>query len=293
MNIIDIINKKRNKLELTREELEYAFNGYIKKEVKDYQMSSLLMAICINDLTDQEVFDLVDIFIKSGDTIDLSSVSGVKVDKHSTGGVGDKTTLIIAPIVASLGIKVPKMSGRGLGYTGGTIDKLESIPEGLFRNNTNVICFEGTFSSCKNLREIPEKLFENCTEVTSFGGRYLTNNTDGCFQDCSNLNIVPKNLFKNQLKLVNIGKSYSGLFHNCTNISTDIYLYSKDIIGDLGTTSISHWIGVQSKPINIWIYTKNDDGTETETYKTFKNCTRFHYELDVTNELNLTLKALD
>ena len=108
MNIIDIINKK--------------------KEVKDYQMSSLLMAICINDLTDQEVFDLVDIFIKSGDTIDLSSVSGVKVDKHSTGGVGDKTTLIIAPIVASLGIKVPKMSGRGLGYTGGTIDKLESIP---------------------------------------------------------------------------------------------------------------------------------------------------------------------
>ena len=128
MNIIDIINKKRNKLELTREELEYAFNGYIKKEVKDYQMSSLLMAICINDLTDQEVFDLVDIFIKSGDTIDLSSVSGVKVDKHSTGGVGDKTTLIIAPIVASLGIKVPKMSGRGLGYTGGTIDKLESIP---------------------------------------------------------------------------------------------------------------------------------------------------------------------
>ena len=128
MNIIDIINKKRNRLELTREELEYAFNGYIRKEVKDYQMSSLLMAICINNLTDQEVFDLVDVFIKSGDIIDLSSVPGIKVDKHSTGGVGDKTTLIVAPIVASLGIKVPKMSGRGLGYTGGTIDKLESIP---------------------------------------------------------------------------------------------------------------------------------------------------------------------
>ena len=128
MNIIDIINKKRNRLELTREELEYAFNGYIRKEVKDYQMASLLMAICINNLTDQEVFDLVDVFIKSGDIIDLSSVPGIKVDKHSTGGVGDKTTLIVAPIVASLGIKVPKMSGRGLGYTGGTIDKLESIP---------------------------------------------------------------------------------------------------------------------------------------------------------------------
>lgn len=128
MNIVDIINKKRNKLELTREELEFAFNGYIAKTVTDYQMSSLLMAICINDMTDQEVFDLVDIFIKSGETLDLTAIPGVKVDKHSTGGVGDKTTLIIAPIVASLDVKVPKMSGRGLGYTGGTIDKLESIP---------------------------------------------------------------------------------------------------------------------------------------------------------------------
>lgn len=128
MNIVDIIDKKRNNLELTREELEFAFNEYIKKNVEDYQMSALLMAICINGMSDDEVFELVDIFIKSGETIDLSSIPGVKVDKHSTGGVGDKTTLVIAPIVASLGIKVPKMSGRGLGYTGGTIDKLESIP---------------------------------------------------------------------------------------------------------------------------------------------------------------------
>ncbi len=128
MNIIDVIDKKRNNEVLTREELEFAFNGYLKEEVYDYQMSSLLMAICINGMTDQEVFDLTDIFIKSGEVMDLSSIPGVKVDKHSTGGVGDKTTLIIAPIVASLGIIVPKMSGRGLGLTGGTIDKLESIP---------------------------------------------------------------------------------------------------------------------------------------------------------------------
>ena len=128
MNIIDVINKKRNNEELTREELEVAFNGFLKKEVQDYQMSALLMAICINGMSDQEVFDLTDIFINSGEVLDLSSISGVKVDKHSTGGVGDKTTLIVAPIVASLGIKVPKMSGRGLGLTGGTIDKLESIP---------------------------------------------------------------------------------------------------------------------------------------------------------------------
>lgn len=128
MNIIDVISKKRDNGELTREELEFAFNGFLKKEVQDYQMSALLMAICINGMTDQEVFDLTDIFINSGEVLDLSSIPGVKVDKHSTGGVGDKTTLIVAPIVASLGIKVPKMSGRGLGLTGGTIDKLESIP---------------------------------------------------------------------------------------------------------------------------------------------------------------------
>ena len=128
MNIIDVIDKKRNNITLTREDLEFAFNGFLKKEVKDYQMSSLLMAICINGMTDQEIFDLTDIFIKSGEVLDLSGIMGVKADKHSTGGVGDKTTLVIAPIVASLGIKVPKMSGRGLGLTGGTIDKLESIP---------------------------------------------------------------------------------------------------------------------------------------------------------------------
>ena len=128
MNIVDIINKKRLKGSLSREELEFAFNSYLKKEVTDYQMSSLLMAISINGMTDEEVFDLTDIYINSGIKLDLSVVDGVKVDKHSTGGVGDKTTLIVVPIVASLGVKVPKMSGRGLGYTGGTIDKLESIP---------------------------------------------------------------------------------------------------------------------------------------------------------------------
>ena len=127
MNIVDIINKKREKEELTREEIAYAFNSYLEGSIKDYQMSALLMAICINGMTDRETFDLVDIFIKSGDILDLSMIPGVKVDKHSTGGIGDKITLIIGPIVSSCGVIVPKMSGRGLGYTGGTIDKLESI----------------------------------------------------------------------------------------------------------------------------------------------------------------------
>ena len=126
--ILDIINKKRLGEELTKEELDTFFSSYLKKKVKDYQMSSLLMAICINGMSEKEVFDLCDIFIKSGEVLDFSDIEGIKVDKHSTGGVGDKTTMVIAPIVASLGVPVVKMSGRGLGYTGGTIDKLESIP---------------------------------------------------------------------------------------------------------------------------------------------------------------------
>ena len=126
--IVEIINKKRLSQELTKEELEFFFNGYLKKDITDYQMSALLMAICINGMTDREIFDLTKIFIDSGEVLDFSNIKGIKVDKHSTGGVGDKTTLVIAPIVASLGVPVIKMSGRGLGFTGGTIDKLESIP---------------------------------------------------------------------------------------------------------------------------------------------------------------------
>lgn len=125
--ILDIIDKKRLGKELSYKELSLIFNGYLNGDVYDYQMSSFLMAICINGMTDEEVFALTKIFIDSGDCLDFSSIPGIKVDKHSTGGIGDKTTLVIAPIVASLGIPVIKMSGRGLGYTGGTIDKLESI----------------------------------------------------------------------------------------------------------------------------------------------------------------------
>lgn len=125
--IVDIINKKRLGKELTYREIDKFFNGYLDGEIKDYQMSALLMAICINGMSDEEVFALTKVFIDSGDILEFDNIEGVKVDKHSTGGIGDKTTLIIAPIVASLGIPVIKMSGRGLGYTGGTIDKLESI----------------------------------------------------------------------------------------------------------------------------------------------------------------------
>lgn len=127
MNIIDIIIKKKNNEILTEEEIKFVVENFTNENIKDYQMSSLLMAIVINGMTDEEVIYLTKYMIKSGSTIDLNNINNI-VDKHSTGGVGDKTTLIISPIVASCGCKVAKMSGRGLGYTGGTIDKLESIP---------------------------------------------------------------------------------------------------------------------------------------------------------------------
>ena len=127
MNIIDIIIKKKNKSALTEEEIKYVVNNFVSGEIKDYQMSALLMAIVLNDMTDEEVIHLTKYMMLSGSMLDLSNIPNV-VDKHSTGGVGDKTTLIISPIVASCGCKVAKMSGRGLGHTGGTIDKLEGIP---------------------------------------------------------------------------------------------------------------------------------------------------------------------
>ncbi len=128
MNIIDIINKKRLNEELSSDEIQFVIDNFLNGTIKDYQMSSLLMAICINGMSDEETINLTNSMLKIGKTLDLSKIEGIKVDKHSTGGVGDKTTLIVGPLVASCGVKVAKMSGRGLGFTGGTIDKLESIP---------------------------------------------------------------------------------------------------------------------------------------------------------------------
>ena len=127
MNILSIIEKKKNKKALTKEEIQYFVNGYTEGTIPDYQMSSLLMAIRLNGMDDEEMFYLTEAMVNSGDVIDLSDIEGFKVDKHSTGGVGDKVTLVVAPILAALGIPVAKFSGRGLGITGGTVDKLESI----------------------------------------------------------------------------------------------------------------------------------------------------------------------
>ena len=146
MHALDIIIKKRNGGKLTRQEIDFIVNGYTRDTIPDYQASAFLMAVYFRGMDDDETLWLTEAMLHSGDSVDLSAIPGIKADKHSTGGVGDKTTLIIGPIVAACGVPVAKMSGRGLGHTGGTIDKLEAIPG--FRTNLTPEEFVG------NVREI-------------------------------------------------------------------------------------------------------------------------------------------
>jgi len=133
MRTVDLIQRKRDGKELAPEEIEFLVEGYTSGSIPDYQMSSFLMAVFFSGMSDREVSRLTECMLRSGDTVDLSAIPGVKVDKHSTGGVGDKTSFIVAPLAAAAGVVVPMMSGRALGHTGGTLDKLESIPG--FRTN--------------------------------------------------------------------------------------------------------------------------------------------------------------
>ncbi|HBY59849.1 MAG TPA: thymidine phosphorylase, partial [Solibacterales bacterium] len=136
MRIVDLIQRKRDGEELAAEEIQHLIDGYTNGEVPDYQVSAFLMATFFSGMSDREVSALTDIMVRSGQTVDLSAVPGIKVDKHSTGGVGDKTSLVAAPLAAAAGVVVPMISGRALGHTGGTLDKLEAIPG--FRTNLTI-----------------------------------------------------------------------------------------------------------------------------------------------------------
>ena len=140
MHMYDILAKKREGLALSREEIEFFIRGFTAGEIPDYQASALLMAICIQGMDERETADLTLSMAHSGEMADLSQIPGVKGDKHSTGGVGDKTTLIVGPLAAACGVVVAKMSGRGLGYTGGTIDKLESNPRFFHAAEPPAVC---------------------------------------------------------------------------------------------------------------------------------------------------------
>lgn len=148
MRMVDLIEKKRDGYELSKEEIDFMIKGYTDGDIPDYQMSAMAMAIFFQDMSVSERVNLTMAMVESGDQIDLSSIEGIKVDKHSTGGVGDTTTLILAPLVASVGVPVAKMSGRGLGHTGGTIDKLESI------NGFKVEIDSDTFNNLVNKNKI-------------------------------------------------------------------------------------------------------------------------------------------
>ena len=172
MNIKEIINKKRIGSELSYEEINYVVNGYVDGSIPDYQMSALLMAICFSGMTFDETLNMTDSMLNTGDILDLSSIKGVVCDKHSTGGIGDKVTLILAPLLASCDVNIAKMSGRGLGYTGGTIDKLESIPgfnvnltDSEFINNVNDIGLSIT-SATENI-DIADKKIYSLRDATS------------------------------------------------------------------------------------------------------------------------------
>ena len=165
MHILDVIEKKKNNQPLTKEDIQFFIDGYVNDTIEDYQASALLMAIRINGLDFEETLALTNAMLHSGDIIDLSAIDGYKVDKHSTGGVGDKVTLIVAPIVAALGVKVAKLSGRGLGITGGTLDKLEAIDgvsidltEEQFLNQVNEIGF-ALAGQTQNLVPADKKLY--------------------------------------------------------------------------------------------------------------------------------------
>ncbi|MBA3071161.1 MAG: thymidine phosphorylase [Nitrospirae bacterium] len=157
MRAYDLIKKKRDGAELSKEELSFLITEYLSNKIPDYQMSSFLMAVYFSGMTDAETIALTELMLSSGNRLDFSDISTPKVDKHSTGGVGDKTSIILAPLMAVMNVKVPMIAGRGLGHTGGTIDKLESIPG--FRTDISIEEFKG------NVKDIGFSIISQSDEI--------------------------------------------------------------------------------------------------------------------------------
>lgn len=160
MNILGVIENKREGRELSKEEIEFFVRGYTDGSVTDYQAAALVMAIFLNGMTKQETTYLTLAMAYSGEALDLSTLDKIIVDKHSTGGVGDKVSLVLLPLIASLGIPVAKMSGRGLGFTGGTVDKLESIPG--YRTNIDMNTFVQNVENCRYKYDFTNFKFSSC-----------------------------------------------------------------------------------------------------------------------------------
>ena len=247
MNPIEIIIKKRNKKTLTNEEIEFFVQRYLSGEIPDYQMSAFLMTIFLNGMNNDETVALTRIMLNSGVVLDLSNIQGIKVDKHSTGGVGDKTSLVIAPIAAAAGVVVPMISGRGLGHTGGTLDKLESIPR--FRTDLTIKEF------ISNLEKIGVALIGQTKEIAPADKRiYALRDVTGTVESipliCSS--IMSKKLAEGINALVLDVKTGNGAFMKTLEDSELLAKSLKDISESFGVKTIAY-ITDMNQPLGNYV----------------------------------------
>lgn len=247
MNPIEIIIKKRNKKTLTNEEIEFFVQRYLSGEIPDYQMSAFLMTIFLNGMNNDETVALTRVMLNSGVVLDLSNINGIKVDKHSTGGVGDKTSLVIAPIAAAAGVIVPMISGRSLGHTGGTLDKLESIPR--FRTDLTIKEF------ISNLEKIGVALIGQTKEIAPADKRiYALRDVTGTVESipliCSS--IMSKKLAEGINGLVLDVKTGSGAFMKTLEDAEILAKSLKDISESFGVKTIAY-ITDMNQPLGNYV----------------------------------------